>query len=83
MLTDKEIKAYYEEGLVVSDCRLPEDILSRLSQAVDKLIADHPDIRPELLSGPYNPYGQSAQLMAMSIFSSFASTLIFSIWSNR
>ena len=71
MLTDKEINTYHEEGLVVSDYRLPEDVLSSLSHAVDKLIADHPDIRPELLSGPHNPYGQSAKLMGNVDFLEF------------
>ncbi len=63
MLTKTELHAYQEDGLVVAGYRLPESDLAQLTDAVDRLIADHPGIRPELLSGPHNPYGQSAQLM--------------------
>jgi hypothetical protein len=71
MLTENEIKTYREEGLVVPGYRLPDDVLSRLNQAVNKLIADHPGIRPELLSGPHNPYGQSAKLIGNADFLDF------------
>lgn len=71
MLSEQEIRTYREEGLVVADYRLPEDLLSKLTAAVDKLIADHPDIRPELLSGPHNPHGQSSRLMGNVDFLEF------------
>jgi hypothetical protein len=71
MLSEREIHAYEEEGLVVADYTLPDDILDKLTASVDKLIADHPDIRPELLSGPHNPYGQSASLMGNVDFLEF------------
>jgi hypothetical protein len=63
ILPDQDIETYHKDGLVIPDYRLPDDTLSVLRAAVDKLIADHPDVRPESLSGPHNPYGQSARLM--------------------
>ncbi|WP_289053035.1 phytanoyl-CoA dioxygenase family protein [uncultured Aliiroseovarius sp.] len=74
MLSDNEIHAYKKDGLVVADYRLPDSILERLTTAVDQLIADHPDIRPELLSGPHNPYGQSASLLGNVDFLDFCQT---------
>ena len=70
-LTEDEVRTYHEEGLVVPDYRLPEEVLARLRAAVDKLIEDHPNIRPESLSGPHNPWGQSAQLMGSVDFLEF------------
>lgn len=74
MLTDAEIRTYHDEGLVVADYRVPDHALSDLRSAVDRLIDDHPDIRPEALSGPHNPYGQSAQLMGNADFLEFCRT---------
>ncbi len=71
MLSEDEIRTYREDGLVVADHCLQDDALAGLREAVDKLIADHPSIRPELLSGPHNPYGQSAQLMGNVDFLQF------------
>ena len=62
MLSKKEIHTYRKDGLVVADYRLPDSILEDLTTALDRLISDHADIRPELLSGPHNPYGQSDRL---------------------
>ncbi|MCC6000277.1 MAG: phytanoyl-CoA dioxygenase family protein [Pararhodobacter sp.] len=70
-LTDDDIRTYHAEGLVIPDYRLPADTLGRLREAVDKLIRDHPDVPPELLSGPHNPYGQSARLMGNADFLEF------------
>lgn len=74
MLTQDEIGTYHEDGLVVADYVLPDDALADLRAAVERLIADHPDIRPEALSGPHNPYGQSAQLLGNTDFLKFCQT---------
>ncbi|WP_306006623.1 phytanoyl-CoA dioxygenase family protein [Aquicoccus porphyridii] len=71
MLTEKEVEIYHDEGLVMSSYTLPEPLLDHLREAVDKLIVDHPNIRPESLSGPHNPWGQSAQLMGNVDFLEF------------
>ena len=62
-LSEAEIATYREEGLVVPDYRLPDDVLERMRAEVDDLISRHPDVRPELLSGPHNPWGQSAKIV--------------------
>ncbi len=74
ILTPEDIRVYRRDGLVVPDYRLADDALSMLREAVDRLIADHPDIRPEALSGPHNPWGQSAQLMGSVGFLEFCRT---------
>lgn len=62
-LSKAEIASFHEDGLVVPDYRIPDDMLSRMRAEVDDLIARHPDVRPELLSGPHNPWGQSAKIV--------------------
>ena len=62
-LSDAEIARFHEEGLVIPDYRIPGDMLSRMRAEVDDLIARHPDVRPELLSGAHNPWGQSAKIV--------------------
>lgn len=70
-LSQEEIARYHQDGLVVPEYRLPEDKLQGLRAAVDKLIQDHPDVRPETLSGPHNPWGQSARIMGNHDFLEF------------
>ncbi|MEX0731158.1 MAG: phytanoyl-CoA dioxygenase family protein [Aquisalimonadaceae bacterium] len=70
-LTDEEIRTYQQEGLVIPDYRLPEDLLQRMRAEVDDLIERHPDVRPELLSGPHNPWGQSAQVLGTEAWLEF------------
>jgi len=62
-LSDAEIASFRDEGLVIPDYRIPDEMLSRMRAEVDDLIARHPDVRPELLSGPHNPWGQSAKIV--------------------
>src|SRR3990172_202577 len=62
-LSDAEIARFHEEGLVIPDYRLPDQMLARMRAEVDDLIARHPDIRPEMLSGAHNPWGQSAKVV--------------------
>jgi len=62
-LSDAEIARYHDEGLVIPDYRIPDDMLARMRAEVDDLIARHPDVRPEMLSGAHNPWGQSAKIV--------------------
>jgi hypothetical protein len=62
-LSDAEIARFHEEGLVIPDYRIPGEMLGRMRAEVDDLIARHPDVRPELLSGAHNPWGQSAKIV--------------------
>ena len=70
-LSDDEIRTYREEGLVIPDYRLPEELLVRMRREVDALIDRHPDVRPELLSGPHNPWGQSARVLGTETWLEF------------
>lgn len=70
-LSDTEIERYRSEGLIVPDYRLPADTLEAMRTAVERLITDHPDIRPEALSGPHNPWGQSAKMIGNTDFLEF------------
>lgn len=62
-LSDAEIARFHEEGLVIPDYRIPDDLLARMKAEVDDLVARHPDVRPEMLSGAHNPWGQSAKIV--------------------
>lgn len=62
-LSNAEIASFHEDGLIVPDYRIPDDMLGRMRTEVDDLVARHPDVRPELLSGPHNPWGQSAKIV--------------------
>ncbi|MEZ5729382.1 MAG: phytanoyl-CoA dioxygenase family protein [Burkholderiaceae bacterium] len=70
-LSAAEIEQYRAEGLVVPDYRLPDDQLAALRVMVDRLIADHPNVAPEALSGPHNPWGQSSALKGSFDFLAF------------
>jgi hypothetical protein len=67
-LSDEEVARFHEDGLVIPDYRLPTDVLSRMRDEVDSLIARNPDVRPEALSGAHNPWGQSAKLIGSQAF---------------
>jgi ectoine hydroxylase-related dioxygenase (phytanoyl-CoA dioxygenase family) len=70
-LSDEEVARYRSDGLVVPDYRLPEAALAELREAVERLIRDHPDVRPEALSGPHNPWGQSQKVLGNRDFLAF------------
>jgi len=48
-LSADEIAAYREQGVVVPGWRLPPDRLACLREALDRVIADNPGVRPEQL----------------------------------
>jgi hypothetical protein len=62
-LSDAEIARFHEEGLVIPDYRIPDRLLERMQTEVDDLVARHPEVRPEMLSGAHNPWGQSAKIV--------------------
>ena len=70
-MTDAEVARFHEEGLVVPDYRIPQDLLDRMRAEVDTLIERNPGVRPEQLSGAHNPWGQSARLMGTQTFLDF------------
>jgi hypothetical protein len=70
-LSEAEIARFHDEGLVIPDYRIPDDLLSVMRAEVDQLIARNPDVRPELLSGAHNPMGQSARSVGSQVFLDF------------
>lgn len=70
-LTDTEIARFHDEGLVIPDYRIPDELLRRMRAEVDDLIARHPDVRPEMLSGAHNPWGQSAKIVGSQAWLEF------------
>jgi len=70
-LSPAEMERYREGGLVIPDYRIPDSLLARMRAAVDDLIERHPHIAPEQLSGPHNPWGQSAQILGTEEFLEF------------
>ena len=48
-LKEKEIESYHRDGYVVPRYQLEPEFLKELQDALNKLIADNPGIRPEKL----------------------------------
>ena len=48
-LSTAQVSRYHEQGWLVPAYRLPPDLLLDLQQALDRLIADNPGVRPEKL----------------------------------
>jgi hypothetical protein len=71
LLSHGEIDRFHEEGLVIPDYRIPGEMLESMRREVDDLIARHPDVRPELLSGPHNPWGQSSKVVGSQAWLEF------------
>lgn len=43
MLTEAQLKRYHEDGYVIPDYRLPDDMLASIREAHDRLLARHPE----------------------------------------
>ena len=53
MLSQSEIERYHERGFVVPDYRLPSDVLSEMRAALDRLIADNPQVASDFMLCPH------------------------------
>ena len=53
ILSDDEVAAYRRDGQLTPRFRLSDELLARLTSAIEGLIADNPDIRPEQLVGAH------------------------------
>ena len=51
-LTSAEIEHFRERGYVIPDFRLPDAILGRLRDSLDRLLATYTDVKPEDLANP-------------------------------
>lgn len=49
-LSREEVDMYHREGWLVPEARVPTDVVSDLRSALDTLIKDNPDVRPERLT---------------------------------
>ena len=59
-LSDAEIARFHDEGLVIPDYRVPDDLLGRMQKEVDDLIARHPDVREVAVFGiPHDKWGET------------------------
>ncbi len=56
MLTVEEKQRFEDEGLVVPDYRLPDDLLDELRDLTDRTIAETPHIPPDFLFSPHLPW---------------------------
>ena len=56
MLTVEEKQRFEDEGLVVPDYRLPDDLMDELRDLTDRTIAETPHIPPDFLFSPHLPW---------------------------
>jgi ectoine hydroxylase-related dioxygenase (phytanoyl-CoA dioxygenase family) len=52
-LTAAEIEHFREQGYVIPDFRLPDELLGRLRGGLDRLLATYTDVKPEDLANPH------------------------------
>ncbi len=50
-------KSYSQDGLIKAPFKLPEIVIERMLESLEKLLFDNPDIPPESLICPHIPYG--------------------------
>ena len=55
ILSDAEVAAFREEGVIVPEFRLPEDMLGRLQSLAARLISDNPHLGDEPVASPHVP----------------------------
>ena len=53
MLTPEEIQTFEDDGFVVPDYRLPDDLMDELRGLTDRVIDETPELRPEFLFSPH------------------------------
>ena len=63
MLTPDEIRHYREKGYVIPDYRLPDALMQRLSDGLERVLATYTDVAQEDLANPHMiPPTQGPQL---------------------
>lgn len=53
LLSRAEVEAYHRDGQLTPRHRLPPDLVRRLTECIETLIAQNPDVRPEQLVGAH------------------------------
>ncbi len=71
-LRPHEVATYRRDGLVIPGYRLPEGQLQRLREALDRLIADNPQVRPEQLISAHVARGGGERVKGNEAFLEFA-----------
>src|SRR5258708_13659243 len=70
--TPDQVRAYRDDGLVIPDFRLPDAVLGRLREALERLIADNPNVRPEMLISAHIRDGVGEKTRGQDAFLDFA-----------
>lgn len=68
LLSTQEVEAFRRDGLVVPRYRLAPDLLAVLRNALDRLIADNPAIRPEQLISAHITRGNTENVKGQDAF---------------
>lgn len=67
-LTAAEIEAYRRDGYVIPEFRLSEEWLARIRAALDRLLADNPNVRPEQLISAHIRTGNTENVAGQHMF---------------
>ena len=60
LLTEAEVASYHEFGFLTPTYRLPSDLIDGMREAIEQLMADNPQIRPEQLVGAHVPRSEDS-----------------------
>ncbi len=71
-LSPEEIERYRGEGQLTPRWRLPGAPLVRMQDALERLIAARPDLKPDFLPQPHTPWGDPAAESIAREFFAFA-----------
>ena len=71
-LSEGEIAAYHRDGLVVPDYRIPEAMLGRMREALDRLLTDNPDMASDIMICPHDPHGSATKFTGSEAWLDFA-----------
>ncbi|MFO1350960.1 MAG: phytanoyl-CoA dioxygenase family protein [Gammaproteobacteria bacterium] len=72
-LSDAELSAYREDGLVAPVLRLPAELLGQMRGALERLLAANPELAPEGLVCPHIPNGKPGGAEAAAEWFGFCS----------
>lgn len=71
-LTTAEAEAYRRDGYVIPAFSLPDEWLARTRAALDRLLADNPDVRPEQLISAHISTGGTENVVGQDTFLALA-----------
>jgi len=72
-LSQQQIAAYRQDGLLESPYRIPADMMGRMRNSLDNLLRDNAEIAPESLVCPHISYGSTHDEAAAAQWFSYAS----------